>query len=68
MVKKKAAASKKEVAPVLEQENLLVFKATRPLTDREFELVEKRLRDQEEKSGIKIVLVPHLVDLKEEEV
>jgi hypothetical protein len=62
-----------EAIPVLEQvieqdkkqETILVFKVTRPVTDREFEIIETRLRNQEEKSGVKIVLMPYSVDLKE---
>jgi len=53
-------------AQISKKDDLLVFKANCPLTDSQFAMLEKRLRDQEEKSGIKIVLVPYSVDLKEE--
>jgi hypothetical protein len=74
MAKKKGTASQiAEAIPVLDEaieqsigkQIILVFKVTRPVTDREFEIIETRLRNQEEKSGVKIVLMPYSVDLKE---
>lgn len=63
---KKEKASNLEALPVLERENVLVFKVTRPVTDTEFVRLEQRLREQEEKAGVKIVLIPHSVKLKED--
>lgn len=60
------AASTPEAALVLERENVLVFQVTRPVNDGLFEKIEKRLRSQEEKTGVKLVLVPYSVKLKEE--
>lgn len=65
MSKKKGNASKPEAIPVLETERLLVFQVTRPVTDREFEMIKNRLESQEDE-GLKIVLVPYLVTLKED--
>ncbi|GAA0313723.1 hypothetical protein GCM10008967_00260 [Bacillus carboniphilus] len=48
---------------VKETENLLVFKANRPLDEAQFKLLSKLVREEEEKSGVKIVLVPNSVDI-----
>lgn len=71
MAKKKGSVSATtEAIPVLDQvidqNKILVYQVNRPVTDRAFEMIEKRLRDQEEKSGVKIVLVPYSVNLKED--
>lgn len=65
MAKKKGSASKEEAIPVLTQDNIFVFQCNRPVTDGEFELIKKRLESQQAE-GIKIILVPFTVSLKEE--
>lgn len=66
MAKKKNVASLAEAIPVFEDEKVIVLQVNRFVTNREFDVIDKRLRAQEEKSGIKIVLIPYSVKLKEE--
>lgn len=65
MAKKKTMASNKEATPIFEQGNVLVFQCKRPVTDFEFELIKKRLESQQS-DGVKIILVPYSVKLKED--
>lgn len=62
---KKSKASNLEATPILEDEKVLVFKVSRPVTDMEFELIKNRLEAQNDKE-IKIILVPYSVELKED--
>ncbi|CQR73308.1 hypothetical protein SOV_50910 [Sporomusa ovata DSM 2662] len=47
---------------VQKTETVVVFKVNRPLMDYEYDELEKRVRLENEKSGVKIVLVPYSVD------
>ena len=54
-----------ESTEVLQQtETIVVFKVNRPLMDHEYEELEKRIRQENEKSGLKIVLAPYSVDVE----
>ncbi|WP_220376450.1 hypothetical protein [Cohnella lupini] len=44
-------------------QTVMIWKATRPLTDREHEQLSDRLRYESEKTGINIVLVPFSVEV-----
>jgi hypothetical protein len=47
-------------------QTVLVFRATRPLMDAEHASVLKRLRAEEERTGVKVILVPYSVEMKED--
>lgn len=54
-----------EATEILQQtETIVVFKVNRPLMDHEYEELEKRIRQENEKSGLKIVLAPYSVDVE----
>jgi hypothetical protein len=61
---KKKVASKTEASPILDKDNLLVFRVNRFVTDGEFNMIKNRLESQQTE-GVKIVLVPYSVDLEE---
>ena len=63
-----AARKKKEeeVEVVKETEEVLVLKANKPLDKGQFNLLSELVKEEEEKSGVKIVLIPHSVDVVEE--
>jgi hypothetical protein len=44
-------------------EAVVVWKAKRPLTTTEHEQLSHKLRFEEEQSGVKIVLMPHVCDV-----
>lgn len=44
-------------------QTVLIFKANRPLTVQEHEELSHKLRYEEENTGLKIVLVPFLLDV-----
>ncbi|MFT9496613.1 hypothetical protein [Anaerosolibacter sp.] len=46
-----------------ESEQVVIWKATRPLTVKEHEEISQKLRYEAEQTGLKIVLVPFSVDL-----
>jgi hypothetical protein len=60
MAKKK---SQDKVELVKETDFLLVFKANKPLRESEFKLLSDLVRHEEEKAGVKVVLLPHSADL-----
>ena len=47
-----------------ETETIVIFKVNRPLMPHEYEELEKRVRQENEKSGLKIVLAPYSVDVE----
>lgn len=49
---------------IAEKNSVIYFKAKRPLTDVEHQMLSDRVRFEGEKSGLKIVLVPYLVDVE----
>lgn len=49
---------------VLQTETVVVFQAKFPLTDSNYELLQKWIRNENEQSGIKIVFAPASVDVK----
>lgn len=53
-----------KVEQVEKTETVIVFKVNRPLMDHEYEELEKRVRQENEKSGLKIVLAPYSVDVE----
>lgn len=67
------AAIKETVIPVVNTElteiveqtgTIVIFKVNRPLMDFEYDELEKRVRQENEKSGLKIVLAPFSVDIE----
>lgn len=59
--KKKTETKEKEMAELVGEttaDKVLVFKASRPLTEEEHKQLSEKLRFEEEKSGVKIVLMP----------
>lgn len=44
-----------------EGEKVLLWKATMPLSDTEHEQLSNRLRFEEERSGVKIILIPYSI-------
>lgn len=46
----------------IETETVVIFKVNRPLMPHEYEELEKRVRQENEKSGLKIVIAPYSVD------
>jgi len=52
-----------ETTEVLQQtETVVIFRVNRPLMSHEYEELEIRVRQENEKSGLKIVLAPYSVD------
>ncbi len=52
-----------EDAEIVKQtETIVIFKVKRPLMPHEYEELQKRVRLENEKSGLKIVLSPYSVD------
>ena len=45
-------------------ETIIIFKVNRPLMDHEYDELEKRVRQENEKSGLKIVIAPYSVDVE----
>ena len=45
-------------------ETIIIFKVNRPLMPHEYEELEKRVRQENEKSGLKIALAPYSVDVQ----
>lgn len=58
-------AKKTEVEKVKETKETIVFKATKPLDEGEFKLLSEMIRHEEEKAGVKIVLMPYSCELEE---
>jgi len=48
----------------VETETIVIFKVNRPLMPHEYEELEKRVRLENKKSGLKIVIAPYSVDVK----
>ena len=48
----------------VETETVVIFKVNRPLMPHEYEELEKRVRLENEKSGLKIVIAPYIVDVE----
>lgn len=57
---KKASAEK-----VIETEEVIIFKANKPLDNLQFELMSNMVKSENEKTGLKIVLMPYSCDLVE---
>ena len=54
-----------ESTEILEQtETIVIFRVNRPLMSHEYEELEIRVRQENEKSGLKIVLAPYSVDVE----
>lgn len=51
-----------DIENVVETETIIIFKVNRPLMPHEYEELEKRVRKENEKSGLKIVIAPYSVD------
>jgi len=59
------AVTNTESTDILKQtETVVIFKVNRPLMDHEYDELEKRVRLENEKSGLKIVLAPFSVDVE----
>ncbi len=64
---KKKTQKIKDVVEVAKTETVVVFKATKPLTQSQHEALSERVRIENEKSGVKVVLAPNIVDKVEVE-
>jgi hypothetical protein len=64
MAPRKKKETEHDAELVLETNEVLVFKANRPLDEKQFNLLSDLVRNEEEKSGIKIVVAPHSVDVE----
>jgi len=60
-----ATKKDKEVEKVKETKETIIFKATRPLDKGEFELLSNMVKHEEEKTGVKIVLMPYSCELED---
>jgi len=49
---------------VVETETIVIFKVNRPLMPHEYDELEQRVRQENEKSGLKIVIAPYSVDVE----
>ena len=54
--------TKAEVKVLQETNTVIVVQPKQPLTERDFNLVSKLLKEEEKDSGVKIVLLPYSVD------
>lgn len=52
-----------DIEQIAQKENVVFFRVNRPMTESEHNLLSDRVRSEAEKSGLKIVLVPHGCDL-----
>ena len=53
-----------EVTKVAEtKDTTIIFKINRPVSGLEHESISKKIRAEEERSGVKIVLIPYTCDL-----
>jgi len=48
----------------VETETVVIFKVNRPLMPHEYDELEQRVRQENEKSGLKIVIAPYSVDVE----
>jgi len=65
--KKKSKTETKEAVELAGKttaNKVLVFKAKRPLTEEEHKQLSEKLRFEEEKSGVKIVLMPFSCEME----
>lgn len=54
-------------AETAEKDNTIIVKANRVLTESEHRLMLDRMREQEKRTGMKIIVIPHSADIVEEE-
>ena len=59
------AKKKTEAKKVAEKDKVVVFKANRPLTEIQFNLLSDLIKQEEKKTGVKIVLMPYSCDVVE---
>lgn len=52
-----------KVSKVKETKKLVIFKANKPLTKEEFELMSDMVKSENEKTGLNIVLMPYSCDI-----
>jgi len=57
-----------EAAEIKKDNTIIYFKANRPLTTQEHQSLHEKIEIEMKKSGLKVVLVPFLVDLSDGEV
>lgn len=57
-----------EAAEIKKDNTVIYFKANRPLTTQEHKSLHEKIEIEVEKSGLKVILVPFLVDLSDSEV
>lgn len=58
------ANDNKDVSVVEKNDTVILFKVNKPLTNVEYKELEARVRQEQAKSGLKIVLAPYSVDAK----
>lgn len=56
--------TRKKVTKVKETEQAIIFKANRPLMENEFKLLSDLVKHEEEKTGLKIVLMPYSCEVE----
>lgn len=54
-----------EAAEIKKDDTVIYFKANRPLTTQEHKNLHEKIEIEVEESGLKVILVPFLVDLSE---
>ncbi len=57
--------SMQDVTEVKRTGDVIIFKVNKPVPMKRFQLIDAMVRDQMEKSGLKIVLMPCSCDLEE---
>ena len=60
-----ADISMEDVTEVKRAGDVIIFKVNKPVPMKRFQLIDAMVRDQMEKSGLKIVLMPSTCDLEE---
>lgn len=65
-VARKETVKAEKVKTIKEKVETLIFKPNMKLTAKEFEVLDKQVRIENEKSGVKIVLMPYSCEVVED--
>lgn len=57
------SSTEQQTEEVKKTEETLVLRARKPLKEREFQLLSDLVKEEQEKTGMKIVLIPHSSEL-----
>lgn len=63
-IKKNVDVAEKLAQVELEKDSVLIFRATKPLTEAEHEQLSKKLRAESKKSGFNCVLAPYSTEVQ----